>query len=84
MARKYAPFYNYLKNLDPNRRDITLPFEKIEEIIDDKLPYSARNYRAWWSNEQNGQHVHAHAWMNAGWKVDSVDLVRESVRLVRK
>ena len=84
MARKYAPFYNFLRNLDPNRIEITLSFGKIEAIIDDDLPYSARNHRAWWGNEQDGQHVNAHAWMNAGWKVDSVNLVRESVRLVRK
>jgi len=83
MAGKYSPFYNYLKNLDINQIEITLSFGKIEGIIDDDLPYSARNHRAWWSNEQDGSHVHAHAWMNAGWKVDSVDMSRELVRMVK-
>ena len=84
MAGKYTPLYKYLKNLDPNRREITISFEKIEAIIHDELPFSARNYRPWWANEQDGKHVNAHAWMNAGWKVDSVDMSRELVRMVRK
>ena len=84
MAGKYTPLYNFLKNLDSTRREITLSFGKIEEIINDGLPYSARNHRPWWANEQEGNHVHAHAWMNAGWKVDSVDMFREMVRMVRQ
>ena len=30
----------------------TLPFIKIEEIIGASLPRSARNYRAWWANDE--------------------------------
>jgi len=84
MAGKYTPLHNFLKNLDPKQKEITLSFTKIEAIINDKLPYSSKHYTAWWSNEQEGNHVHAHAWMNAGWKVDSVDMVREMVRMVRQ
>jgi hypothetical protein len=84
MAGKYTPLYNYLKNLETTKNEITLSFKKIEEIINDKLPYSARNHTAWWANEQEGNHVHAHAWMNAGWKVDSLDLTREVVRMIRQ
>ena len=77
MAGKYTPLQNYLKNRGPNQREITLTFEQIERIINDTLPDSAKHHRAWWGNEQEGSHVNAHAWMNAGWKVDTVDLTRE-------
>jgi hypothetical protein len=62
---------------------VTLSFIHIERIINDKLPASAFKHRAWWSNEQHGMHSNAHAWMNAGWKVDTVDFNQKWVRFVR-
>jgi len=84
MAGKYTPLFNYLKHIDPHQNEITLSFAKVEDIINDNLPYSAREYTVWWNNEQEGSHVQSHAWMNADWKVDSVDLVREFVKMVRQ
>ena len=44
---KNDPLNDYL---DGFRNDeITLSFEQIEKIIQDKLPVSAFKYRAWWS-----------------------------------
>ncbi len=38
------------------------------------LPASARRYSAWWSNEREGTQVQAHAWMDAGWRVETSTL----------
>ena len=84
MTVKYYPLQQYLTNLSTSKRDVTLSFLHIEKIINGKLPPSAFNHRAWWSNEQNGQHSHAHAWMNAGWKVDTVDQRQKWVRFHRE
>jgi hypothetical protein len=83
MTVKYYPLQEYLTNLAISKRDVTLSFLHIEKIINDTLPYSASNHRAWWSNEKHGQHSNAHAWMNAGWKVDAVDQRQKWVRFVR-
>jgi hypothetical protein len=52
---------------------LTMSFADVSEIAGG-LPNSAFNYREWWSNEPAGGHVQAHAWMAAGWSVDSVNL----------
>jgi hypothetical protein len=83
MSTKYSLLHNYLANLPTGQRDVTLSFEQIERVINDKLPASAFQYRPWWGNEQNGTHSHAHAWMSAGWKVDTVNLSQKWVRFLR-
>ena len=80
---KYDPLNEYLSNLS-GKNEITLSFEQVEKIIQAKLPFSAYNHRAWWSNERHGVHVSAHAWMGAGWLVDAVDQSAHLVRFVRK
>jgi hypothetical protein len=80
---KYSPLQSYLENLPITQREITLTFVKINEIINDRLPYSAHQHRAWWGNERNGDHVEAHAWLNAGWKVETVDQSNCWVRFTR-
>ncbi len=64
--------------------EITLSFDQVEKIIGAELPPSAFQHSAWWSNEKNGVHVSAHAWMGAGWKVDGVNQKAHWVRFVRK
>lgn len=83
MAGKYTPLELYLRNIPSEVRDITLSFSKIEVIIDSRLPSSAYKYPAWWGNEKNGSHVEAHAWLGAGWSVESIDWESETVRFVR-
>ncbi len=81
MPGKYTPLEQYLKNSVKN--DLTLSFADIERIIVDSLPMSAHEHGAWWANEIHGSHVEAHAWLNAGWKVEHADLGRKVVRFVR-
>jgi len=83
MAGKYTPLEKYLRDLPDSQREVTLRFEQIERILNDKLPPSAYGYQAWWENEKEGNHVNARAWANAGWKIENVDLGRKRVRLVR-
>ena len=83
MSGKYSPLQNYLAGLPGDKRDVTLSFAHVEGIINDKLPASASQHRAWWSNERDGMHTHAHAWMGAGWKVDAVNFNQKWVRFLR-
>ena len=81
---KYDPLKNFLISLPDHQMEITLTFEQIEKIISAELPPTAFKHRAWWANEKNGVHVCAHAWMGAGWKVDTVNQREYWVRFVRQ
>ncbi len=83
MASKYAPLEQYLRELPANQREVRLGFEQIERILDANLPSSAYEYRQWWENEKEGNHVNARAWANAGWKIENVDFSKKRVSLVR-
>ena len=83
MAGKYTPLENYLRDLPESQREVTLGFEQIERILNDKLPPSAYRYQAWWDNEKEGNHVNARSWLKAGWKVDEVNFKEKWVKLVR-
>jgi hypothetical protein len=73
MSTKYQPLEDYLKDLPPARSRITLSFQEIEKLIGDNLPSSACQHRAWWSNQADtSNRPQAKAWINAGFKVESV------------
>jgi hypothetical protein len=69
---KYSALENYLST----KVTFTLSYEEIEKIIGDTLPQSAHEHRAWWANPTDDTHPHAKSWMNAGWKVSTVELGR--------
>ena len=81
---KYSPLQGYLAGLPSSQQEITLTFERIEEIIASKLPKSAFQHRAWWSNEKDGEHVQAHSWLNAGWEVETMNQSQFWVRFIHK
>lgn len=83
MAGKYTPLEIYLNALPESQREVTLSFDHIEKILGDKLPRSAYQHRAWWANEKNGNHVHAWSWLDARWKVETVNFTEKWVRLIR-
>jgi hypothetical protein len=73
MSAKYQPLQDYLKSLPVSRTHITLSFEDIEKLTGHKLPSSAYQHRAWWSNQADlSNRPQAKAWRNAGFKVQSV------------
>ena len=83
MAGKYAPLENYLRDIPPDQKEVSLSFEQIEEILNAQLPSSAYEDQRWWDHETEGNHVTTRAWANAGWKVESVDVHRKQAKLVR-
>ena len=60
----YEEFANYLDNVSEDSFSIT--FEEIEEIIGEKLPDSALQYPAWWSN--NDSHPFMRKVLLKNWK----------------
>ncbi|GAB3828355.1 hypothetical protein ACFPIJ_08825 [Dactylosporangium cerinum] len=78
---KYEPLTAFL--LRQGGGTIRMSFQRLEAIIGASLPPSARSDRTWWGNTFNRTRVQAHAWLNAGWKVDRVDLAQESVTFRR-
>jgi hypothetical protein len=59
-----------------------LTFGKIEGVLGFKLPKSAYEHEAWWSNNSAG-HSHARAWLKLGWRTEAVDLARRKVTFRR-
>ncbi len=80
---KYSPLQAYLSSLPAEQKEITLSFEQIERILQDRLPLSAVRHGAWWANEVDGSHVEAHSWMDAGWKVEGFDQKQKWVKFRR-
>ena len=83
MAGKYMPLEKYLRDLPSSQREVTLGFEQIEGILNNKLPSSAYEDQRWWEHETEGNHVSKRAWANAGWKVESLDVSKKWVKFVR-
>jgi hypothetical protein len=84
MTGKYDPLEKYLRGLPKSQEEVTLSFESIEKVLNDRLPPSAREERGWWGNQQQGTQVEVIAWMDAGWMVDTVDLREQWVKFVRQ
>ena len=61
---------------------VEMAFHEVDDVVGG-LPASARRYLAWWSNERDGTHVQARAWLDAGWRVVNVNLTAERVRFTR-
>jgi len=73
---KYQALHEHLRR--SGREALTLSFTQIESLMGAKLPPSAREARAWWSNRSHGA-LQASAWMEAGYQVDEVDFDSERV-----
>lgn len=77
---KYTPLRRHLAN--ESGPSVTMTFVEIDELVGG-LPDSARRYRAWWSNERDGSHVQAHAWMETGLRVARLDMAAQLVRFTK-
>ncbi|WP_435124425.1 DUF7662 domain-containing protein [Micromonospora tulbaghiae] len=80
---KYDPLTAFLQCQPAEKDTIRMSFRRLEEIIGDALPPSARYDRTWWGNTVNRTRVQAHAWLNAAWTVKAIDFGQESVTFVR-
>lgn len=74
---KYEPLSQYLRKSGLNH--VRMRFDEIEKVLGFPLPPSSRRHRAWWSNNPSNN-VMTHAWIDAGYRTEDVDL--EQRRLV--
>ncbi len=74
---KYAPLKQYLIELSNECHEKEMTFGGIERLLGSELPVSAKTDRTWWANTKRSNH--GKRWLNAGWKVFSVDLKRKKV-----
>ena len=63
--------------------EVRLSFAVLEQLIPGGLPPSARRWRVWWQNDGDGSHVQARSWLEAGYRVESVELPNGPVVLRR-
>lgn len=82
MASKYKALTNYLKAQPKAAQTVTLSFDEMHAILGSPLPRSASTHRPWWGN-QNPPHPQTSGWLDAGFKVDQVNVSSGSVRFVR-
>lgn len=80
MMSKYDPLERHLRGLESDRWDTS--FAEIEAVLGFRLPASAREYPAWWANNDPGSR-HTSAWLRAGWHTSELDLRGERVRFER-
>ena len=59
-----------------------MSFGEIERVLGFKLPKSAYQHEAWWSNNETG-HSHARVWLKFGWRTEAVDLTGRKVTFRR-
>ena len=69
---KYDPLLQHLAKSDALM--LTLSFGEVEQILGAPLPPSARRYSAWWANQEGKGHVESDAWMEVGYRTESLDL----------
>ncbi len=80
---KYPELTRHLNALPAETRRHKMSFADIEGVVGFRLPASAGRHRAWWSNSAAGP-SQARAWMEAGWKVETVDLSEGVVIFARQ
>jgi hypothetical protein len=75
---KYGPLREHLSGTAGTR--IRMSFTAVEDLVG-RLPESAYRHRAWWGN--NDGTAEAKAWLDAGWRVESVDQAAGEVVFTR-
>jgi hypothetical protein len=66
------------------RHDQRVTLTQLEQaILCALLPYGARSQHNWWSNAPSRRVSHNRAWLDAGWRVASIDRIAETVMFER-
>ena len=68
---KYAPLESHLR--ESGQTHVPMTFKEIEDVIGTRLPASAFEHRALWSNNP-ANWVMTKAWLAAGYKTGDVDI----------
>lgn len=77
---KFYPLTKYLSNRI--EKTIVFSFPEIEQIISEPLCYSAYTYKAYWSPSKT--HMLPNAIIEAGYKIDDIDLGKQRIILKRR
>lgn len=77
---KYEPLTEYLRR--QSKDYVEMSFKEIEKIIGAKLPQSAKDHRAWWSNNEQNSAM-TRAWRQARFRSTRVDLSAGKLTFVR-
>jgi len=86
---KYDALAEHLASMPATQKRLVLTFNRIEALLGEPLPPSARRYEDWWiggrrwTRAENSQ-VQERAWHRAGWVVDEVNLTLSLVTFRRQ
>lgn len=80
MSDKYTSLASHLKKSDQER--IRMTFGEVENFVQGKLPPSAWEHRAWWSNSTSHSHAR-HGWLSVGYETSRVDLDEQELIFMR-
>jgi CBS domain-containing protein len=78
---KYAALSGHLASISKRTPNVLMTFAEIEKLMGEKLPESAYDYRAWWSNDPSKPN--AASWLSQGWKAQSLSLSERRLTFVR-
>ena len=73
---RYALLATYLQNRPSSLDRLNLRFDEIERIVRAPLPASARTHRGWWANNAVNT-SRMQRWLDAGWRVASVNMAEQ-------
>jgi hypothetical protein len=85
MASKYDALADHLRRQSGPRH--IMSSAQIERLIGTPLPASSRTWSAWWGNDRSPDSRHSqskHGWLAAGWEVESLDPIRQTVTFRRQ
>ena len=72
---KYDPLRDFLVGLPKFQTKVSLSFVRVEELLGEPLPPSAREYEDFWHGRARWRKViEARPWERVGWVVDDLDL----------
>ena len=77
---KYEPLTVFLRTQTKER--VSMTFAEIERVVGFKLPASAIEHRAWWSNNPSNS-VMTKAWLDAGYQSEQVDMEKRKLVFAR-
>lgn len=81
LGTKYSPLSRHLIRRAMFTNKAVLRFATIEGIIGDNLPVTASRDSEWWKNTRFTPQ--GRAWIDVGWNVESADINKRTVTLVR-
>lgn len=83
MHERYAGLRERL--ITDGRNEIVLDFDEFDVFLLGGLPLSAARDPSWWANDdRRPENVQVHAWLDAGYCIQSVDLDARTVRFRRQ